>query len=352
MDIAVEDQGAGGLDLAHRQLPPVPGVPVGRIQGQRDLRHPPAEPGLHVTGAEAVADPLQQGRVLAGGEPVGQRGEPQAELAGLLLGPLVPVHPRLDGIGEVGADLDEPGAHLGVEDVHVEHRDPALFPGEGELRAPARVGVAPARRPHQLEFLCAADRRDLRPAGRRGGLQVRGHHVGLALPGLEPDHRDAAGLRPVPDVAAELLPDRLEQRRGDDRLAPVVVEEPDHSARSLQLGDIADQVDPVQAGDVQPDMTGHHVRGSHHLRPGRQPGTAAFITLRTRIHDLRMIPQSASCRQNYRTWRSEAEPLWSFCCFPDSGRKARTVASWPASGPLALRQGHGQVRRRNQHGQA
>src|SRR5450755_2193966 len=29
MTVLVEDQGAGGLDLPHRQLPPVPGVPVG-----------------------------------------------------------------------------------------------------------------------------------------------------------------------------------------------------------------------------------------------------------------------------------------------------------------------------------
>jgi hypothetical protein len=159
----------------------------------------------------------------------------------------VPVNPRFDGIGEAGADLDEPGAHLGVEDVHVEHRDPALFPGEGELRAPGRVGVAPARGPHQLELLRAADRHDLRAPGRRGRLQVRGHHIGLALPGLKPDQRDAAALRPVPDIPAELLPDRLKQRRGHDRLAPVLVEEPDHPARGLQLGDITVQIDPVQA---------------------------------------------------------------------------------------------------------
>jgi len=31
----IEHQGAGGLDLAHRQPPPVAGVPVGSIQRQR-----------------------------------------------------------------------------------------------------------------------------------------------------------------------------------------------------------------------------------------------------------------------------------------------------------------------------
>jgi len=48
---------------------------------------------LMVPGSEPVADRLQRGGVLAGGEPVGQRGEPEPGLAGLALGPLVPVAP-------------------------------------------------------------------------------------------------------------------------------------------------------------------------------------------------------------------------------------------------------------------
>ena len=151
--------------------------------------------------------------ILAGGEPVGQRGEPDPGRGRLPLGPLVSVDPHLDRIREIGADLDEPGAHLLIEDVHVEHRDPPLLLGEGELRAPARIGVPLARGPHQLELLGAADRRRPASAPPRGSFQVRGQHVGLALPGREPDHRDAVGPRPVPDVLPELLPDRLEQRR-------------------------------------------------------------------------------------------------------------------------------------------
>src|SRR5712691_5653639 len=75
VDVFVEDQGAGGLHLPHRQLPPVPGVPVGVIKRERDPGHPPLEPHLHRAGAEPVADLLQPGRVVAGGDPVGQRGE-------------------------------------------------------------------------------------------------------------------------------------------------------------------------------------------------------------------------------------------------------------------------------------
>jgi hypothetical protein len=141
-----------------------------------------------------------------------------------------PLTQTLTGIREVGPDLDEPRAHLLVEDVNIKYRYPALFPGEGELRAPARIGVTLAGCPHQLELLGAADGHHLRAPSRGGGLQVRGHHVGLALPGLKGDHRDAVGLRPVPDIPPELLPDRLEQRRGDDRLASRP-----RSARSLPM---------------------------------------------------------------------------------------------------------------------
>ena len=121
MHVAVEDQGAGGLHLPHRQLPPVPGVPVGVSQRERDPGHPPLEPHLHGAGTEPVADGLQPGRVVAGGEPVGQRGEADPGGGRLPLGPLVPVDPCLDRIGEVGADLDEPRPHPLIEDIDVKH---------------------------------------------------------------------------------------------------------------------------------------------------------------------------------------------------------------------------------------
>ena len=42
-------------------------------------------------------------------------------------------------------------------------------------------------------------------------------------------------------------------------------------ARGLQLGHVAVQVEPVQAGDVQHHVPGHYVRGRHHRRPGHPP---------------------------------------------------------------------------------
>jgi hypothetical protein len=58
---------------------------IGGAERQRQPVQPPL--GEHVDRArpEPVADHLQRGRVLAGGEPVGQRGEPEPGLPGLTL---------------------------------------------------------------------------------------------------------------------------------------------------------------------------------------------------------------------------------------------------------------------------
>ncbi len=148
----------------------------------------------------------------------------------------MPVDPDLDRIREVGADLYEPWAHPLVPDVDVEHQHPPLLLGEGELWALARVGVAFVSGPHRGILLRPADGHYLRtPRGSRL-LQVRAHHLDLAIAGLERHHRHPVGLRPVLHVPAELRPDRLEQCRGRDRLTPVIVQEVHHPTRGLQLG--------------------------------------------------------------------------------------------------------------------
>src|SRR6266540_859060 len=55
----VEHDGAGGLDLAHGQVPPVPGVAVGGGKRQRQPRDPSFEEHPDRAGAEPVADGLQ-----------------------------------------------------------------------------------------------------------------------------------------------------------------------------------------------------------------------------------------------------------------------------------------------------
>ena len=89
----VEDQGAGDLDLAHGELPPVAGRSVGGGERRRDHRGPAVEKALHVSRPEAVADGLEAGRLGAGGKAVGQLAEDEALTPGLALGPLVAVQP-------------------------------------------------------------------------------------------------------------------------------------------------------------------------------------------------------------------------------------------------------------------
>jgi hypothetical protein len=101
----VEDERAGDLDLAHRELPPVACTPI--IDGERcrDHAHPTVEERLHVAGVKAVAELLQPPRLRADGEAVRERGEGNPGSCAPALGPLVPVDPHLRGPWRVGADL-------------------------------------------------------------------------------------------------------------------------------------------------------------------------------------------------------------------------------------------------------
>jgi hypothetical protein len=130
----VEDDGAGDLDLAHRQLPPVPRPLIERAERQRQPVQPPLGEGLDHRGAEPVADVLQGGRVIARGEPVGQLAVADPGLNALALGPLVAVDPDLGRVGEVGADLDECRAGALISQVEVVAGDPPVGLGEGVLR--------------------------------------------------------------------------------------------------------------------------------------------------------------------------------------------------------------------------
>jgi hypothetical protein len=115
----VEHQGAGHLDGAHRQLPPVAALAIGRGERGRDVGDPTVEECLHVGGSEPRADAAQGVGVDATGEAVGHGGVGDAVAVGLVFGPLVAVEPHLGRLREVGADLDEARPEVGVADVEV-----------------------------------------------------------------------------------------------------------------------------------------------------------------------------------------------------------------------------------------
>lgn len=105
----VEHQGAGHLDLAHRQLPPVAAGTVIDRQRRGNHAQPTFEEHQNVDRSEAVTDLLQPVGVSAGGEAVGQRREPDAGLGRLAFGPLMPVDPHLRRYGKYEHSLMNPG---------------------------------------------------------------------------------------------------------------------------------------------------------------------------------------------------------------------------------------------------
>jgi len=91
----VEGDGAGDLDLAHRQLPEIAGPTVVIGEWRRDDSGPPGKEVFDVTRAEPVTDRLEGLRVLARGEAVRELAEAEALAPSLTLGPLVTVQPDL-----------------------------------------------------------------------------------------------------------------------------------------------------------------------------------------------------------------------------------------------------------------
>ena len=135
----VEHERAGRLDLAHRQLPPVPGLTILGSERRGDLGDPAIEERLHVLGPEGVADSLQPAGLIAGREPVRQRGKRDPGFGGLAFGPFVPVDPDPREPRTVGADLDERGPEVLIQDVEVVRADPSLLPEEIQARDSRRV---------------------------------------------------------------------------------------------------------------------------------------------------------------------------------------------------------------------
>ena len=187
------------------------------VNGVGDAVGPPVEEGLEVSRREPVADGLEAVGSVGGGKPVGQLGEGNPGPAGLALGPLVAVEPNLGGIGEVGADLDEAGSELTVQDVEVVAADPALglVPVEPHRVALGLLGGAE----HPLELLGGDDRDNTVAACGLRSFKIGTHVIELAVVPAGPvrlgemQHRDAARLGEGIHVSAEPVTDPFDHRR-------------------------------------------------------------------------------------------------------------------------------------------
>lgn len=129
----IEHDGPGGLDLAHAELPPIASQPIDSGERARDAGDPVVEERLQLCRTQSIADGLQAGWVFAGREPIGKLGEREAFGSRLTLGPLVPVHPHLQWVREIAADLDEAKAERWVKDVEVVDRHSAIGFVEAKL---------------------------------------------------------------------------------------------------------------------------------------------------------------------------------------------------------------------------
>jgi hypothetical protein len=168
------------------------------------------------------------------------------------------VHPDLHRPRAVRADLDERRPEPRIPQVEVIDGDPPVFLAEGELRALAGVGAAPAGDEHPLGLLGHPDRRDLRAPGRGCGLQVGAHHLDVAVSSLQRYYRDVIGLGERGDPPPECIANLLQARRGRDGVA-AMAEKLDHLPAHLQLAEITVQVKPVQALQVQLHLPVQHI---------------------------------------------------------------------------------------------
>ena len=132
----IEHLGQGELRLQDGDVIPVARGPVGGAERVRQPGQPLAQQRVDLGRAQGVADRLQGGRVIDGGEAVVQRGEADPRLGGLPLGPFVAVDAQLGVEREVAAELQEERPEVLIDAVAVVLVD---HPG---LRGDPRVGAA------------------------------------------------------------------------------------------------------------------------------------------------------------------------------------------------------------------
>ena len=226
----------------------------------RQAGQPLADERVDLLGAQRVAQRLQPGRLRAGQKAVVERLEGDARLGCLPLGPLVAVDAQLGVVGEVGAELEEERAEVVVDRGEVEvvdhrraaHQPPIARPGDRVAALLGAVGqgllLRPPNKPHPLG------------AGEPG--QVLVGDIVFALPRGEVHQRHPLLLHELVDRGHKRAGDRVHERRGDKRVAPVAFEEPDHAEFVLQLGLVEVEIHAVDALDLKRDVLGEDLGGA------------------------------------------------------------------------------------------
>jgi hypothetical protein len=251
------------VHLLEREPVGVTGGPIDRGQRRGQPRGPAIEERLHVSRSEAIADRLEPRGVGTREEAVvetvkGHVGAPQ-----LLLHPLVAVEAQLDRIGQIRPKLDERRAPLRILDVEVVmidgHPLPREVEGDATLRARSLVRL---ERPHL--FLRHADHHHA--LGDRSTRPIVRHDVVFALTALEGDERHVLGRCVGFDRPDEAVEHGQEQRRGGDRMAPVIAEEVAQAAGRLELRHVGVQVEAVETANGQGHVVANKLVDVGHQR--------------------------------------------------------------------------------------
>ena len=256
-DRFVEHLGQRELGLQDRQVVAVAGGPIGGGERVRQDGQPLTQQRVDLAGPELVADRLHRRRVVDSGEPVVQGGEPDPRLRGLAFGPLVAVEAQLGVVGEVGAELQEERAEVGVHAVEVEVVDQpgglARSTGRNRRwrRGVSRCGTAAV-------FSCA------RPMNTTPSAAVKCSSCSCITSSLRcPLTKSTQGTRLTLAKRCTAAHERvgdLRQRCGrGDRQPQLPLDVTDQPSRELQLRNVDVQIHPVDALDLELHMLGKDI---------------------------------------------------------------------------------------------
>ena len=258
MQGAVEDLSEADLHLEDRELVAVAGTAIGTGEGVGQAGEPAPEEGIDVIGPKAVADLLEQLRIVAVEEAVVEGGVGDASAVHLAFRPLVAVDPDTHAEWDVGGELDETQAEVSVKDVEIVLVDVdgaavEIEPG-GALRAHAAAAAGSAAQGAEGGDLLLGYANEDDPLG---GFEVGEPLLSsflFVLSALEADEGDPLSLSEGVDGGDEGIGHLLEKRRGHDGLAAVAFEEPAELVRALEPRDVAVEIKPVDAIEVECDV--------------------------------------------------------------------------------------------------
>jgi hypothetical protein len=259
-DRAVEHLGQGELGLQNGQLIPVAGGLVLRGERVGQNLEPLAQQRLDVRRAQTVTDRLQGRHVIAGGKPVVQRLEPDLLLGRLPLRPLIAVNAQLRGVREIGAELDEERAEIGIHAVEIKEVDERRGAHQPGIAAPGPRVVATLGAPHSRLLLRPPDEQHPLVLG-EGGEELLGEIV-LPLTLREMDQLQAPGGDETVNVRDKRLGHRIHQRRGRILMTAVTDEKPRDPATVGQPWHPHVEIHPVDRLHLKTHVISKGIRGT------------------------------------------------------------------------------------------